>query len=682
MDTNSTDNKIENAVSLLNAIIELKPGGEKRQQQQEAVAVIQNALENEKNLLIESPTGAGKTISYLIPVIYNRSRAVISTANKQLSDQITKIDIPFVQKAIKTIAPEYGFSSALLKGRENYFCYAKNEELKLLSKEADTLFNMTDTESSSTSGNAAKRASEIRSVQKWAEKTPTGDRSDAPPVSDETWRQLSSTSTECPGKQVCPFGSICFAELARDKARKASVVVTNHAVVGNDLMTDEGSILGERDVYVFDELHELDNYLSSAWGTRLTSKMLKDAAKTFKQLPDISNSVVEEVELLSRKFDGVCDSIPEGVINGSPVLLKQLATRLYTASTKAAIEAGKIAKDDSHRESIRKTASIVVKKATELADATELLLDDSPNTVRWVSKNEDGNKETVKAINAAPLRIGPKLQLALANRDAHMVGTSATIRVGGSFAIPSHNLALDESTVPYETVALSSPFDYKKQALLYIPASSSFPAPVGADRKEHTEAVKKEIVDLVKASDGRALCLFTTSYAATENGKFLRKTFPKMNILVQGEAPAQQLVDEFKQDEKSVLVATMGMWHGVDPVGPTCSLVVIDKIPFKPMNDPLSVARQQWAEENGRNGFMDVYVADANVMLSQGVGRLIRSSSDRGVVAILDTRLISKTYGKSMLKSLPPMTVFQDKNKVLGALQRLSSGLDAPSNNE
>ena len=175
-------------------------------------------------------------------------------------------------------------------------------------------------------------------------------------------------------------------------------------------------------------------------------------------------------------------------------------------------------------------------------------------------------------------------------RDAFMIGTSATIRVGGSFDIPVHNLALETTTTEFSAVALTSPFDYRKQAMMYIPDERYFPAPV-----EHSEAVMKETADLVKAAGGRALCLFTTSFDAAENGKFLRKKFPTMKILIQGEAPNSQLIEEFKQNEKSVLVATMGMWHGLDIPGPSCSLVVLNKIPFKPMNDPLSVARQKWA---------------------------------------------------------------------------------------
>jgi ATP-dependent DNA helicase DinG len=671
--SNDPNNTLESPVELLTEIIKLKSGGETRTQQVIAVEEIGLSIANETNLLIEAPTGSGKTISYLIPVIFHGSKAVISTATKQLSEQITEIDIPFLQNAIKQVAPDKKFSAALLKGRDNYYCLAKADDQSKLGKQAEALFEVDEfiPTGSKTSAKAKEMGAEMKRLETWADKTKTGDRSEAPAVSDMVWRQYSSSTTECPGRKVCPFGESCFAEFAREKARKADVVITNHAVVAHDLQADESSMLGERDLFVFDELHELDSYLSSAWGTRLTAKMVKDAHKVFKQLPDLKEEYINEIEVLGKKFNGVCDTIPEGVIEGTPALLGTLASRLYAVSAKIVMQAAKIAKDEAEREGNRKVASIVVKKATEIMDSSQLILDDGPSTVRWITETE---KE--KAINAAPLRVGPQLQQALENRNAHMVGTSATIRVNGDFAIPVHNLDLTTPTTEYKTVALDSPFNYRKQAIMYIPHQDDFPAPVGADRKEHTDAVKKEVADLVQASDGRALCLYTTSFAARENGEYLRKKFPKMNILIQGEAPAPQLIEEFKKDERSVLVATMGMWHGLDIQGPACSLVIMDKIPFKPMNDPLSVSRQKWAEENGRNGFMDVYVAEANVMLAQGAGRLIRSMSDKGVVAILDTRLSSKPYGRSMLKSLPPMVVFQDKTKVMSALKRLAETLN------
>jgi ATP-dependent DNA helicase DinG len=670
---------ISSAVELLTAVIKLKAGGETRTQQVEAVTKINEAIENSSNLVIEAPTGAGKTISYMIPVLFNETRAVISTATKTLSEQIVNIDVPFLKKALKQVMPALPVNVALLKGRDNYFCLAKAEDNSRLSSQASTLFG-DDTfadkggKGSGKGGSAvqAKRiAGEIKNVTDWANTTKTGDRSEAPPVSDQVWKQFSSNTAECPGKQVCPFGEQCFAEFAREKARKANVVITNHAVVAHDLIGEESIVLGDRDLFVFDEMHDLDNYLSSAWGTKLTSFMLKDAYRSFNQLKDLDSKITEEFEQLGKKFNGVCETVPEGNIEGKPEVLSVFVSRLYGLCGRAVKVATVIAKDDSENAGQRKVASVVVRKASALMHSCELILDDSPNTVRWVTLEEDKN-----AVNAAPLRVGPKLQDALELREANMVGTSATIRVNGDFDIPVHNLALKNSSSEFETVALDTPFDYKKQAMMYIPAANSFPAPVGSDRVEHTAAVQQEMIDLVGAMGGRALCLFTTTYAAKEAGKVLRKKYPKLNVLIQDDAPAPQLIELFKKDETSVLVATMGMWHGLDVPGPSCSLVIIDKIPFKPMNDPLSVARQKWANESGRNGFMDVYVADATTPLTQGAGRLIRAMDDKGVVAILDTRLTTKPYGRAMLKSLPPMLIFQDKEKIVAALKRLSVSLD------
>lgn len=676
----SENEAIESPVDLLTKIISLKAGGEVRQQQADAVAKIGESIADVNNLLIEAPTGSGKTLAYMIPVLFHGSKAVISTATKQLSEQIVNVDIPFLQKALKQVDPTRSFSASLLKGRDNYYCLAKAEEQAKLTGDANSLFGIMDVDNektpNATSAKGKQMAKEMSSLEAWAETTKSGDRSEAPAVSDQVWRQYSSSTAECPGRSVCPFGDQCFSEFAREKARKVDVVITNHAVVAHDLMSEENSLLGERDTFVLDELHELDNYLSSAWGTKLSSKMIKDAHKVFKSLPELKDEDVDEIEKMGKKFNGVVNSMEEGLIESTPHLLGQLLSRIYASCAKIIAKSQKVANDKDEREGTRKVGAVVTKKATEILDAAQLLLDDGPSTVRWVTASQD---ENAKNLNAAPLRVGPQLQQALESRNAIMIGTSATIRVSGNFEIPVHNLDLDSSSTPFKTLALDSPFDYSKQAMIYIPDANSFPAPVGQERKEHAEAVKKETADLIKAMNGRALGLFTTTNAARENAEYLRKKFPKLNILLQGDAPLSQLIEEFKKDENSVLVGTMGIWHGLDVVGPALSLVIIDKIPFKPQDDPLSLARRRAAEEAGRNGFMDIYVAEANVMLSQGVGRLVRSKGDKGVIAILDTRLATKPYGRNMLKSMPPAKIFQDKATVVNALTRLNETLSKKS---
>jgi ATP-dependent DNA helicase DinG len=665
---------LETAVELLEAVIAQKKNGETREQQKVAVAEIDAAIANSTNLLVEAGTGSGKTLSYLVPAIHQGARVVVATATKQLSEQIANIDIPFLQKTIAKVAPERKFKATLLKGRENYYCLAKAEESSRLSRQAETLFGSEDMgtikSANDNAATAVQMAKEIKALTDWAETTKTGDRSDAPPVSDQIWRQYSSTTAECPGRNVCPLASMCYAERARDMAKEAQVVLTNHAVVGHDLVSEGESVYGDRDVFIFDEIHELDNYLTNAWGTQLSANSLKDALKLFRSFSDLKENDVEDFERTVKKFNPVAKNIPEGRIQGEHKLLGELLSRIYKAVTRVSTTASKFARDSEENERKRKLATQVTKRADEILQSCQLLMDTSVETVRWAKVTEESI-----TLNAAPLRIGPKLQQSLASRDATMIGTSATITVGGDFQIPVHNLGLDLSSTPYKTMRLTSPFDYRKQAMIYIPPADTFPAPIGPERYEHTEAVKEGALKLVKASDGRALILCTTSYAVKDISDYLKKKLPKFHILAQGDAPNSQLIDEFTNNEESVLIATMGMWQGVNVEGASCSLVIMDKIPFKPMNDPLAEAQREWAEENGRNGFMDVYVASAATMLAQGAGRLVRTKSDRGVIAVFDTRLITKRYGKELIKSLPPAKIFQDEKIVVGALERLVAQL-------
>lgn len=611
------------------------------------------------------------TISYLVPLIQTGQRAVVSTATKQLSEQAINTDLPVLDAALKKIAPEKRVKSALLKGRENYFCVKKAADSSKLEDAANTLFGST-MDDNSVSLSSKEKAAEIKALLEWVQETQTGDRSEAPPVSDLIWAQYSVSSAECVGRSVCPFGSECFAEIARDKAKAADIVVTNHAVVAHDMVGEDSTVLGERDVYVFDELHELDNYLSSAWGGKLTAKMLKDVVKHIKAVPELDQNDVEEVERISKVFDERITRLDAGLLREPPKQYTTFLSNLHNIVAKVAAIVAKKMLDKGLSESKRSVFSLVSKRTSELMNTLSLLLDDSPEVVRWVEHKDDGTA----SLHAAPLRIGPRLQEALHERDAIMVGTSATITVAGSFDVPIHNLALQSSVAEYKTVALPSPFDYPKQAMMFIPLEGDFPEPIGAERKEHAKAVVEWTNDFVQAAGGRALFLSTTMFGARAAAEYLRKKNPKMNILLQGDAPHPQIVQQFKDDETSVLCATMGMWHGLDTPGPTNILTIIDKIPFKPVDDPLSVARQDYAKSIGRNGFMDVYVAEANVMLAQGVGRLIRAKSDKGVVVILDTRLRTKRYGSAMLESLPGMKIFPSKEVIIKSLTNLRKALE------
>lgn len=656
------------AEKVLKEITAQLEGAEVREQQITAVSKIASCLEKPTHLLFSGPTGSGKSLSYLIPAILSGKKVVVSTATKQLSEQLINKDIPFIKKALQnSSSPIKDFSAALLKGRDNYYCLHREAE-------SDALDSKFDDGSSGEKTRSNPVAVEIKYLRTWADKTKTGDRSEAPElVSDKVWKQFSVNSTDCIGRGLCPFGDICFSEIAKENARNADIVVTNHAVVAHDLIS-ESSSLGERSVFIFDEVHELDRYFSDAWGSELSPGLIKEAGKSLKTVESILNLPDNEFAI-SLSFDKASSVLKEalsvvepGLIDAPYGELRKLLGEVRVNASTASNAIYKAGLEKNVGDDIKQMFSTVRKKIDSLIESVDSLMNDSKEVVKWI---ESADKEGLnKVIKTAPLRIGGKLQDKLEELDAIMIGASATIKVAGRFDIPKHNLGFD-TVLNLEILDLTSPFDYKKQAMLYIP-DDSFPAPVGADRKDHSEAVKALSREMITALNGRAMVLVTTSYEVRDVAEYLRKTTSN-NIYAQGDMPNAQLIEKYRQDEHSVLVGTMGLWHGVDISGSTSSLIIISKIPFRPMNDPLFEARRNYADSIGRDGFMDVFVADANVMLTQGFGRLIRRRSDKGVIAILDTRLMSKKYGREMLASFPEIGVFRDKKKVINALERLAS---------
>lgn len=632
------------------------------------------------------------TLSYLIPLVENDTRAVVSTATKQLSEQIMG-DIDFLNNSLKALGSSKRANASLLKGRDNYLCLAKFDEVMRLEDKGNTLFSVGEGQTNDLSDRANKLISETKAVSDWANETETGDRSEAPGTGDETWRQYSSSNAECPGKSACPFGQECFAEVARDKARESKIVITNHAIVALDL-DSEGQLLGDRDVFVFDELHELDSYMSSAWGAELTFRRLDTAYKILKAIPSIDEKLVEELKSLIDEYDKSLKANEKGLIDNSDssIKLENYLVKFANVMTKITANVSKKEKE-SGTEALKRIYTKAKKLSMELLNTAEMLIKTDVETVRWTADSADRKKEfqpktavakrgkatsaiedtgSTMSMHAAPLRIGPKLQTKLSEREAIMIGLSATVTVMGRTDIPLHNFGLDEK--PHKVVVLDTPFDYKKQAMLYIPDPKTFPVPVGMTKKEHADAMKEDSAKLIKAAGGRALILSTTTEGVTEYAKYYRKTLPKSIVfLAQGDAPNSQLVSTFKENETSCLIGTMGFWHGLDAPGKTLTLDIIDKIPFPTPADPLLAARKNHADAQGRNGFMEIYVTIADWMLRQGFGRAIRSKSDRAVIAIYDTRLISKSYGRAIMQNFHGVGLYHSHEKVEAAIKRLVS---------
>lgn len=721
MSNQAFDAEDSESIDFLKEMIRNRPGGENRPQQQVAMLATEKSISCGEHLLVQAGTGTGKSFAMLIPAILSGKRVVYSTATKQLSEQLVDIDIPLLKKETQRQGAR-SFSYSLLKGRDNYLCLNKLSELTKgpdgeEPTQNDGLFTNDEVESVDTKDrtvpmdpvdegekvsrgpgfkpSAQQKMAEYEAMYKWTKRTRTGDRSEAPAVSDDTWGGFSVNNNDCLGKKTCPFAEECFSEQARERAKSSQVVVTNHAVTALDLVSEDpnASMLGPREVYIFDEVHELDNYLSNSWGTVITIKIVNDAlskAKKFTPSPMLQerwSKIMENVGVAVNDLNNILVKADDGLIWPNPLdsslrsTLKSLEDNLLQI-----LMVTSEGSDEGQSESIRRSIGSVV-------ESINVFLNDNEENVRWIknelTREDDGFSKKFKknqkkepaapSLHCAPIRIGPRLMAELENRNATMIGTSATITVGGKFDSPVHSFALSEKVDgsnprPFDVLDAGTPFNYASQAMLYIPDPNTFPTADYKSREEHSEAVEDTVSNLVEATGGRALILTTTTRRINEIADRLDADLDGKNIRVlrQGDMPAPQLIDAFVQDETSVLVATMGMWHGLNAEGPTCMLVVMDKIPFPTMDDPLATARKSHADRNGGNGFMDIYVASANVKLAQGFGRLIRTMTDRGIVAILDTRMMTKQYGRAMQKSFPTgVRTFHDESIVLGAANRL-----------
>lgn len=649
-------------------------GGEHRPQQEEMLNEVEDSVRSGRHLLIQAGTGTGKSLAYGFAAAASGKTTVIATATNQLSEQLTMKDFP--QIAALMGRQKRDLVVATLKGRNQYVCRARLRESQMLEPaNGDTLFSALDEEVDSSSATDGERFAQLAA---WATVTESGERSEAPAVPDRLWRQISVGAAEC-ARSECPFFSDCFAEKARGRARKANVVITNHALLAQDVRLAVESVdsdqapplLPPHDVLILDEAHAFAATLSDALSTTVDVEQMRQRIKKSRKLVDLTDEA--NVRMMTKCADAI-DGIEEALRRLSPGVLEGTPESLHHAFDAAIVQLLFVSKSLREqgqrltRENKPRKGTAAMLMANQIdADALAVSRCRStpPGAVRWVEVMSDDRPPMVKV---APIEVGEQFLNALESRT--VIGTSATLAVAGSFEVAQRLLGLQSA----RCADVGTPFEYPKQGMLYIPRPP-FPEPVGKERREHSAAVLDELEALVEAAGGRTLALFTTVHSATRAAEHLRKAFPGLTILAHGEAPAESLVRDFTQDETSVLCATMGMWQGVSVEGPSCSLVVIDKISFPPPDDALTQARKEFADGLGRDGFGEVFVAKAAIDLAQAAGRLIRTQSDRGVVAVLDPRLLSKNYGKVLLGSLPNFPLYTDRNTVTAALTRLTGGL-------
>lgn len=640
--------------------------GEKRVGQEEMALAVAAAIKNKKHLLVQAGTGTGKSLAYLLPLIENAIKQehpfIVATATLSLQTQIFKRDLP---RLLEIVAKEIDkkIKVVLIKGRRNYICKHKilggfpaeetNKETLLFDlpkaeKTTEILFTKKNNVNIMEDVSSSSLGKEILHLRNWAKTTKTGDRDDLDiSVSDRAWGQVSVNAFECLGANKCPLAFECFSEQVKEKALKADIVVTNHALLALDSFSDSKT-LPPYEVVVIDEAHELVDKVTSAVSEYLSQIMVTIAASSARKYTAISVTALQEA---AKKFE-------EAVQNVSPGLFAEGLPEQLALAVASVRDAARVALSDSKGDSSNSTdggRNVARARLQEIYDVSQRLLDLNQNEVVWLEAD---------TLHVSPLSVAQKLRENLFAKHT-VIATSATLALGGNFELLAKDMGLEnqlEST--WETLDVGSPFDYKSQAILYI--AKHLPKPGQGDN----QAQLAELQALLEASRGAALCLFSSRNAANVAAKFIRDR-SALNILCQGEENLSFLLQKFSQNKASCLFGTMALWQGVDVPGDFCRLVVIDRIPFPRPDDPLTIARTRFFSANGSNGFMNVSAKQAAIKLSQGVGRLIRTKDDRGVVAILDSRISQARYGSFLLSTLPDFWRTDDRQVVLEALKRL-----------
>lgn len=651
----------KDALTLLDEAV-AATGGQNRAGQRIMAAHVAQALELQRHLLVQAGTGTGKSLGYLVPALARVGESdqpiVVATATLALQAQIVNRDIPRLLQALEP-RPESQAQVALLKGRNNYLCLHKLEG-GYPEDEPDALFDMP----SSTS----RVGEEVVRLREWADRTETGDRDELKPgVSDRAWAQVSVSAAECLGRR-CPLVEECFSEMARSRAAEADIVITNHALLAINAF--EGmKVLPEHETVIIDEAHELVDRVTGAVSGSLTVAMVRRAARSVKKHSKADSGALEMAA-------GTLETAFEGLAEG---LLKGLDGRLLTAIS-AVNDAARTALSDTKPDGQDVDAGLQMARSrvSEVHDMSSRILEASgEQDVLWISRQggwENGRyvaaSDTDPAtLNIAPLSVGLQLRDGLF-ADRTVILTSATLTVGDSFDVAAGALGLQGEGAPrWTSIDVGSPFDYRKQGIMYV-AGDLKPPGFGVH-----EGQLERLRELCEASEGGALGLFSSKRAAERAAEYMRE-HSDLNILLQGESSLKALVEEFSEDVDSCLFGTMSLWQGVDVPGDSCRLVVMDRIPFPRPDDPIAQARTEAVNRHHGNGFMAVSAHHAAIRMAQGAGRLIRSVSDRGVVAVLDSRVATKRYGGFLMKAMPPMWSTQNKVAVMGALARLSASIE------
>ena len=621
------------ALSPGGGLAERLPGYAPRVEQQDMAAAVAAAIEAAGTLVVEAGTGTGKTLAYLLPALLSGQRVVISTGTRTLQDQLFHRDLPLARDALGIPV-----RTALLKGRANYLCRYRMER----THEAGRL-------------DSRVMADALQTVRSWAGRTTAGDLAEAP---DEAQLpgllpRITSTADNCLG-QDCPFYADCFLMEARRQAQEADVVVINHHLLLADWALREGGhgeVLPRADVYILDEAHQLPETAARFFGLSVSSRQLQDLARDVRleQQREAKDSghLLRQADQLERAIGDLRLALGDA----GRVAWRTLGEGAGTAANGLAETLGQLVADLAPQASRGRGLESCHRRADTLFGELRRFLADTDETgqIGWVEARRQGF-----TLRLTPLDVSAQMAGHRARHGRSWILTSATLAVDGHFDHFLDRLGLSGA----DTLALDSPFDYARNTLLYVPAE--LPEPT---RPGYAAAYLDEVEAVLNASRGRAFLLFTSHRALQSAAERLRGA-GWQNLLVQGEAPQQRLLERFRRAGDAILLGTQSFWEGVDVRGPALSCVMIDRLPFGSPADPVLQARADWLAEQGINPFASHQVPDAVIGLRQGVGRLIRDAADRGVLVLGDVRILRRGYGRQFLKSLPPMPLTRERARV------------------
>lgn len=683
----------DTAETLASVAAALPGGGEDRPGQTAMAEAVERAISTGRNLVVQAGTGTGKSLAYLVPALRSGRTVVVATATKALQDQLATKDLPFLADKL---GDRRAFSFAVLKGRSNYVCRQRVDEMSggLVSLEADPVLatdeaagevgEVRDREAADDQGVPAiddsvshgGMASQARRIIGWSATATSGDRADLDfEPHSRVWAMLSVSARECPGAFRCPSGGRCFAERARDRAAEADVVVVNTHLYATHVKS-EGTVLPDHEVLILDEAHAVEDIMAAALGIELAAGRFRALAQSARSLVGADDGPL--VDALLEAADALDVALKprlgRRVLGGTPVAgavtavpgaapaapaatdevgrLLALARGRVVALTGALRRAGNNTGDGGDPDADARGARAIV-AAGHLIEDLDVVARLDDGQVAWVEASGQGGRSPT--LRVAPVDVGPVLAERLWP-DVTAVLTSATVP-----PLLETRLGLPRSET--DRLDVGSPFPFERNALLYCAAHLPDPR-----RAEAATAIHDELGDLIRAAGGRTLALFTSRRAMQAATDALRPVLP-YRVMAQDDLPKPRLLEVFAAEESACLFATMSFWQGVDVPGSTLSLVALDRLPFARPDDPLLDARRQRA---GDNAFRLVDLPRAATLLAQGAGRLIRSSTDTGVVAVLDPRLVTAGYGRTLRSALPPMRLTTRKADALEFLRAIA----------